>query len=75
MIKEKISLRLTIPTLIAIISALVGVVGYCYSIDKRLSLVEQSIVHVEQDIIQQDKQLNRLEDKIDKIYEILVTEK
>jgi len=71
--QEKLHFNLTIPTLFLIVSAFIGALGYLYSVDKRLSLVEQNILHVEQDMIQQDKQLSRLEDKIDKIYEILVS--
>lgn len=54
-----------------IITSSIGAVSHYYSVEKRLSIVEQDILHLEQDMIQQDKQLDRVEDKVDKIYTIL----
>jgi len=69
--ERKLSFSLNITTLIAIITMFVSAIWYIYSIDKRLSLVEQDVVHVEQGMEQQDRQLDRLENKLDKIYAIL----
>lgn len=78
--------KLTIPTISALllsVSTLIGAVGYFYSLDNRVSLLEQNVVHVQQDKIELEKHVDemnakqdnrqiRLEDKIDKIYDILV---
>lgn len=69
--KEKESLKITVPTLLLIVTTLATGAGYFYSLDKRLSIVEQNIVHVEQDGEQRDRTLSRIEDKVDKIPEQL----
>lgn len=81
--KDKFSLKLTVPNIVLIGTTLIGVLSYFYSLDKRVSIVEQDVVHVRQDIVQltkefeldleqQRKQMDRVEDQVNKIYSIMV---
>jgi hypothetical protein len=75
MIQEKLNLKINLPTLLLMLSMFVGGTSYCisyvFSLDKRLSIMEQNIVHVEQDGEQRDRTLSRIEDKVDKIPEYI----
>lgn len=64
-------IKLNIPIIIAILTSALSALGYLYSIDKRVSLLEREDIYYDRQLEKVSEDIKNIGFRIEKIYQIL----